>query len=353
MADFAFDKHCYSTDRCPIKTFLSPVQEPIQELESFQELEAFQEIASVLKIETVQSKRKFPYTILTAASGNHLCSLEGFLYHLHSLRLQIPEEEFPRVVVYNIGMNRTHLPILDQLQANGIIDENVIFDFTKYPDFWDVSVNAGEYGWKTGIVEEARKKYGGVLLWLDSGDAPSKDFLRTIVHFIKLNGFWSPRSSANMGQWTHPGLFKYFGAKRKDYRYFPNCNGAIIGFDTGNATVVDNIMIPWYKCGLDKNCIAPKGSSRSNHRQDQAALSFLVYRSGNQCYGPPLIWGVDTHKDLDCKTSLAEIRANGKLFEPSSLDLPKWMKTDTDALALHPEWRYATDEDYWTAVARA
>ncbi|KAJ2962760.1 hypothetical protein NQZ79_g2162 [Umbelopsis isabellina] len=337
--NFSFDKHCYSANGCPLKSFLSPVQEPIQELESsvqeletFQEIQALQEIVSVPEIETMETGRKFPYTILTAASGNHLY--------------------FPRIVVYNIGMNRTHLPILNQLQANGIIDENVIFDFTKYPDFWDVSINAGEYGWKTGIIEEARQKYGGVLLWLDSGDAPSKDFLRSIVHFIKLNGFWSPRSSATMDVWTHPGLFKYFGAKKKDYDEYINCNGAIIGFDTTNATVVDNIMVPWYKCGLDKNCIAPEGSDRSNHRQDQAALTFLAYRSGHQCYGPPIIWGVDTHKDIDCKVSLQKVRNRKKLFSPSSLDLPKWMRTDTEELALHPEWRYATDEDYKAAVAR-
>lgn len=339
-----------------------------------------QEIVSVPEIETIESGRKFPYTILTAASGNHLCSVESFLYHLHDLRQKIPQEEFPRIVVYNIGMNRTHLPILNQLQANGIIDENIIFDFNKYPDFWDVSINAGEYGWKTGIIEEARQKYGGVLLWLDSGDSPSKDFLRSIVHFIKLNGFWSPRSSATMETWTHPGLYEYFGAEKKDYNDYLNCNGAIIGFDTNNATVVNNIMVPWYNCGLDKNCIAPEGSNRSNHRQDQAALTFLAYRSGHECYGPPIIWGVDTHKDIDCKVVLQKMRNKKKLFNPSSLgkyisirhkamascgkyminvfsflciDLPKWMRTDTEELALHPEWRYATDEDYKAAVASA
>lgn len=229
------------------------------------------------------------------------------------------EEEFPRVVVYNIGLNRTHFPILDQLQANGLLDEHVIFDFEQYPDFWDVHVRAGEYGWKAGIIDQVRQKYGGVLLWLDSGDEPSKDFLRTIPHYIRLHGFWSPRSSADMGKWTHQGLFDYYGVEKAKYESFINCNGAIIGFDSNNATIVTDIMIPWYQCALDKNCIAPRGSSRHNHRQDQAALTFLVYRSGRQCFGPPTVWGVGTHKDINCKTNLQSLRMDNKLYSPSSL----------------------------------
>lgn len=294
----SFDSICSTSSRCSLKSFLTPVQEPL--------------LPST-------NARSYPYTIVTAASGNHFCSLESFLYSLHDLRKEIPQEEFPRVVVYNIGFNRTHFPILNQLQANGLIDESVIFDFGKYPDFWDVNVRAGEYGWKAGIIEEVKQKYGGVLLWLDSGDEPSKDFLRTIPHYIRLHGFWSPRSSADIGTWTHQGLFDYYGVEKAQYDKFANCNGAIIGFDSNNATIVDTIMTPWYQCALDKNCIAPPGSSRHNHRQDQAALTFLVYRSGHQCFGPPTVWGIATHKDISCNTTLQRLRLDDKLFSPSSV----------------------------------
>ncbi|KAH8552606.1 hypothetical protein BGW37DRAFT_519376 [Umbelopsis sp. PMI_123] len=328
----SFDRVCTPPNRCSLKSLLNPIQEPLQPARR-------------------PVHHKYPYTIVTAASGNHFCSLENFLYNLHDLRQEISEEEFPRVVVYNIGFNRTHFPILDQLHANGLIDENVIFDFDDYPSFWDVNVRAGEYGWKAGIIEEVRQKYGGVILWLDSGDQATKDFLRTIPHYIRRHGFWSPRSSSNMGTWTHQGLFDYYGVEKSDYQDYINCNGAIIGFDTKNATIVNEIMVPWYQCSLDKDCIAPRGSSRHNHRQDQAALTFLVYKSGRQCFGPPNVWGISTHKDVNCKTDLQQRRLDNKLFLPSSLDMPKWEKADSNELALHPEWRYPNDEMYVEHIA--
>jgi hypothetical protein len=44
--------------------------------------------------------------------------------------------------------------------------------------------------------------------------------------------------------------------------------------------VYREIVLPWRACAMNKNCIAPPGSSRRNHRQDQAVLSFLVHRTG-------------------------------------------------------------------------
>ncbi|CAO3672901.1 unnamed protein product [Umbelopsis ramanniana] len=153
--------------------------------------------------------------------------------------------------------------------------------------------------------------------------------------------------------WAH-GLIKdclITNEQKSAYADYINCNGAIIGFDTNNATVVSEIMTPWYQCALDKDCIAPPGSSRHNHRQDQAALTFLVYRSGRQCFGPPNVWGITTHKDGNCKTELQERRLADKLFSPSSLDMPKWEKADSNELAQHPEWRYLNDELYLEHIA--
>jgi hypothetical protein len=80
------------------------------------------------------------------------------------------------------------------------------------------------------------------LLWLDSDDEPSKDFLQTIPHYIPLHGFCLSRSSADIGTWTHQGLFDYYGVEKAQYEKFMNCNGAIIGFDTNDATIVGIIM---------------------------------------------------------------------------------------------------------------
>ncbi|KAI7902094.1 uncharacterized protein BX663DRAFT_81485 [Cokeromyces recurvatus] len=290
----------------------------------------------------------FPYTIITGSSANHVCSLENFLYSLHQFRPEIEPDQFPKVVVYNIGLNRTQLPILEQLQHNGLIDEVIMFDHERYPRFWDVAIDAGQYGWKTGIINDARVRYGGVLVWLDAGNQVTKDFILNIKQIIledPFYGFWSPKSAYGMGKWTHRGMFKFFGADEKIYKYKSNCNGAAIGFDTTNSTIVNTIIIPWFECALQKNCIAPPGSNRANHRQDQAVLTYLAYLNGHKCIiHPREFYKLQTHRDVACRSNLIELNLQNKLHHPSSIDSPKWEKVDTIVLYNHPEWKYPQDK---------
>ncbi|CEG68926.1 hypothetical protein RMATCC62417_05084 [Rhizopus microsporus] len=289
----------------------------------------------------------YPFTIVTASSANHLCSLENFLYSLYDLRSQFKPSEFPRIVVYNIGMNRTQLPILDQFVETGLVDDLVTFDYFKYPRFWDVAINAGEYAWKTGIVHEASERYAenGILVWLDAGNIVTPEFIKSIPTVIrKGGGFWSPRSSKAMKDWTHPGMYEYFNADPKAYARNGNCNGAAIGFDVSNKNVMKQLIEPWYQCGLDKNCIAPPGSSRENHRQDQAALTFLAYRAGFSCMKSPNYYKLQTHRDHSCRSELMGLDLQEKLNHPSSIDYPKWYGSNTLQLYHHPEWRYPEDK---------
>ena len=41
--------------------------------------------------------------------------------------------------------------------------------------------------------------------------------------------------------------------------------------------------MPFAQCALHKECIAPEGSSRLNHRQDQAAITTLAGMHGYDC----------------------------------------------------------------------
>ncbi|KAI8971800.1 hypothetical protein BDF20DRAFT_886517 [Mycotypha africana] len=296
----------------------------------------------------ISQKRNHPYTIVTGSSANHLCSLENFLYSLNSFRSEIDPDKFPRIAVYNIGMNRTQLPILDQLVQHGLIDDLIMFDHERYPRFWDVAIDAGQYGWKTGIVNDARVRYGGILVWLDAGNQVTSEFITNIPDTIRSEaqgGFWSPKSAYGMGKWTHNGMFQFFGADPTPYKYKSNCNGAAIGFDTDNSTIVNTMILPWFECGLIKKCIAPPGSSRENHRQDQAVLTYLAYLNGHECKIPPRdFFKLQTHRDKACRAELMELDLQNKLHHPSSIDSPKWERVDTVALYNHPEWKYPEDK---------
>ncbi|KAK3838290.1 MAG: hypothetical protein JOS17DRAFT_280356 [Linnemannia elongata] len=261
----------------------------------------------------------------------------------------------PTVIVYNMGMGptkRRKRRFQALVEADGLIDQTLDLDFQKYPDFWQLGTSTrGEYGWKAGIIEEVSQRVlasppsgmlppadlrqqhpgsapplsnnspttnttakgahhkQGIVLWLDSGDRISVPFLRWLPSFLLQNGIWSPQSQDDMQTWTHPGLLNYYHDSLDNYDpKESNCNGAAMAFDVRNHTMRDGIMREWVQCARIKDCIAPEGSSRANHRQDQAALTYLVKRMGygqELCHGMPDVYGIQVNQDRYCKEEIA------------------------------------------------
>lgn len=245
------------------------------------------------------------FTIVTAASANHFCALESFLYSLSEVFEGLERTETrPTLIVYNLGgMSMEQLAQLQYLTDNEYIDVYRDFEYEKYPEFWDINVSRGEYGWKSGIVKEVADEYRGYVLWLDSGNMLALDFLRYLPGYLDKFGFWSPQSSGSFRQYTHPGLPEFYGEDPETYAQETNCNGAAIAFDASSDRIYSGLLSEWYKCSSNKACIAPEGSSRSNHRQDQAALTFLAKRMGfvDQCRRFPEHYGVTVHQDKVCR----------------------------------------------------
>ncbi|KAF9192803.1 hypothetical protein BGZ51_004788 [Haplosporangium sp. Z 767] len=245
------------------------------------------------------------FTIVTAASSNHFCALESFLYSMSEVLEGLERTEIrPTLVVYNLGgMTDEQLTQLQYLKDNQFIDEYKDFDYAAYPSFWDINIARGEYGWKAGIIKEVADKYRGLVLWLDSGNMLALDFLRYLPGYLDKFGFWSPQSSGSFKQYTHEGLPQYYQDTIESYAQETNCNGAAIAFDASNDKIYNGLLAEWYKCSSTKDCIAPQGSSRTNHRQDQAALTYLVKRMHfvHQCQHFPEHYGVTVHQDKVCR----------------------------------------------------
>ncbi|KAI8342260.1 hypothetical protein BC941DRAFT_412280 [Chlamydoabsidia padenii] len=262
-----------------------------------------------------------PYTFVTAASSNHFCALEAMLYIMREIKKNVDPLAYPRLIIYNLGLTAQQNQVLDNLYQHEFFDELVVFNYTKYPAFWDVRVNRGEYAWKPGAVKEVQAKYGGTIIWLDTGDVPNTQFVESMPAYIQRHGFWSPRSTGFMGaKFNHIGLFRYFHTSRQEFASMENCNGAALGFDADNPKVVETLIQPWYECALNKNCIAPKGSSRRNHRQDQTAISFLALKAGYRCFEYPEFHGLTIHQDDWCNDRLALLQQTGSLLTPSSYE---------------------------------
>lgn len=215
--------------------------------------------------------------VVTAASSNHAGPLRYLLSSLRRLDA--------RVDCYDLGLSaaeRAALPRWSGLTLRA-------FDYAAYPSHLNVAVNAGEYAWKPAIVAEVVEavRASGTpehVLWCDAGTyfhalAPLE---RRIAD---CRGLWLRRSSGTMAEWTHPSMFAYLHAHPADYAARANADATLIGFATGHSSaevrerVYRDIVLPWKECALHRECIAPAGSSRRNHRQDQAVLSYLVHRT--------------------------------------------------------------------------
>ena len=89
--------------------------------------------------------------------------------------------------------------------------------------------------------------------------------------------------TGHIAQWTHPTTLAHFGVEEKGagvrLRKYRMLSAGIVGLQYERRGVREMIQA-WAACAHDAFCIAPPGSSRANHRQDQSALSILAARFG-------------------------------------------------------------------------
>jgi hypothetical protein len=97
---------------------------------------------------------------------------------------------------------------------------------------------------------------------------------------LKTNGFVGELSKEQVHLATHPGMLKFFRANIDDVRKMTNCEGGPLGF---TLKVYRELLIPLFDCSLTRQCIAPEGSHRNNHRQDQSAVTLLAILAKHPC----------------------------------------------------------------------
>ena len=74
------------------------------------------------------------------------------------------------------------------------------------------------------------------------------------------------------------------------------------------------------KYSLIQECIAPQGSSRENHRQDQSILSILKYQNKQKIYSPKmkLNFGIKVNQNPGIKIYISDSFEN-ELKEKSKM----------------------------------
>jgi hypothetical protein len=150
------------------------------------------------------------------------------------------------------------------------------FDYSLYPAWMNIKSAAGNYGWKAQIVEEIMTaSKSRFLAWMDAGnviDAPLRNELSVAVH----KGVFVALASETNEFWTHPSCIASMDSPKRDLRRL-QISAAGIVFDLDRLEI-RALIEEWAIKSRDLTYIAPPGSSRANHRQDQAILSLLLSR---------------------------------------------------------------------------
>jgi len=207
--------------------------------------------------------------IITGASDNHYSSLVNLIYSFiqHNYTNNT-------LIVYDLGIEHDKWERF-KLKCNSIPTISFRkFEYERYPAWYNIKINAGEYAWKPAIIYNTFiENPGQKLLWMDSGNLIKTD-LKELDQFVESNGVYSALSSGTISRWTHWKTIEYLKCGWSDELMR---NAACIGFDTKNLLAV-NLLLDYYKYCQIKDCISPKGSNRYNHRQDQSVFSILFYQ---------------------------------------------------------------------------
>ena len=213
--------------------------------------------------------------IVTGCSQNHFWAEIQFLRSLFESK----QTEF-QCYFYDLGISPKHKEFLVKKFPHVLLRT---FDYSKYPSYFNIRVSAGQYAWKPVILEqimdeilEKNSENPGYLVWCDAGNMVKGNLIH-LVNVLQKSGVYTPESEGPIMRWTHVKTLQYFNINgnnpllRRTMRA-----GGYVGFDLSREEVRGFIRY-FSTCAQTEQCIAPSGSSRGNHRQDQSVLSILYY----------------------------------------------------------------------------
>ncbi|SDR47114.1 Protein of unknown function [Pseudovibrio sp. Tun.PSC04-5.I4] len=201
---------------------------------------------------------------VTAVNSNFLEKLEQLISSIRRF------EPTSRITTYDLGLSEE-----EKHKLVGLVDSVEAFNFANYSDYFDINVNAGEYAWKAVIINRELEKSGTPICWMDSRNILTGR-QNVIRRSLGARGYYFTGSNGNIEKWTHPSMIEYLGLDLAVIGQKRNINACALAFDP-NCDPARSLVREWAQLSQVKNCIAPEGSSRENHRQDQSLITVLAY----------------------------------------------------------------------------
>lgn len=248
-------------------------------------------------------KKPNPIYLVTGADSSHFKSLLQFL---SNLQLELKSDRRFKVFAWDLGLEEGQIELINE-KFNGFVSLQR-FPFEKYPDWLNIKVKAGEYAWKAQLIQlslPSDHQWPNHLIWMDSGNLLIEN-IEPLIDYLDQWLIYSPFARGTIGEWTYPATLEFL-KNQIDPKLVSSMrirNGACFGFKTKNSDV-QKFISEFARLSLVRECIAPIGSSRENHRQDQSLFSILYYQFMQKRFGlRPMprsdeYIGFTIHNDID------------------------------------------------------
>lgn len=216
--------------------------------------------------DNVKANQTSDLVVLSYASDSYM---KGLSELAASLRYWAPHV---RLCVYSLGLSTDNVRTIEAWP-------NVIEVVWRngYPKGIPPHATKGKvYAWKPIAIAETVKRFGKVLIF-DAGSV-IRGPLDPVERILESTGIflvWG--QDDNMMPKAHEKIFEWFNYTKSTFVAGPHYSGNTQGY-LYPSEWFDNIVLPSYKCAMDKECIQPEGSSLSNHRYDQTSLSIIAYQ---------------------------------------------------------------------------
>lgn len=231
---------------------------------------------------------KYKYVFITGSSENHeICMLNLLLsvlrYHNEFL-----------FCIWDLGLSKEMIKYFKRLEKEYNMIKIFKFNYDNYPSYVNINKNFGEYAWKPIIIKKSYYYFKRPIIWLDAGCIITGS-INCIIKYIKEKDVWSTYAKHSIRKYTHIGTINYFNI---DYNLLWNkcCSAGTIAF-MYPSKLARIIIDRWYKCAIIKECLAPRGSNKWNHRQDQTAFSIIVNLYGRKEICDKIGYNVSIHRD--------------------------------------------------------
>jgi len=251
-----------------------------------------------LNIKNNKLSKNRKVTIVTAADSSHYRSSRQLIKSVLSTNKDVD------IYFYDLEIDA-------KFDFNEFQDESFIynkFPFEQYPKFfskkyfseYDNGYKLGYYAWKGVITSKVAEEVDGILIWCDAGNILKKE-LNLIRKIVTKKKFFSPISSNRVKDWTHSSLVKNLRLTNK-ILIKRNLWSCFVCFDL--STDLGKKMVKlWSDWSLKEEYIAPQGSNRFNHRQDQTLITLIYHQEIKKLLIPKTykIFGLRFQQDLEIK----------------------------------------------------